>query len=255
MGWVGERCSLAEKPAAGLTVLRAGEQAGVMSLLLSRKNKLPIALLGVGGLAVGAGGLYFLSTIGLQGLGEMINTAMAVLRGLGPWVFFSAMAILPALGAPMLAFTIPAGEAFAGQLGLTGVIAAALVAVALNLALTYWLARYALRPVLTRWLTRYGYSIPRVTAKNALSVLLVVRLTPGPPYSLQCFLLGLAETPFRIYMLVSWLAVSPIAVGAIVLGEGLFKGNYKAAVMGMGLLVVASIGLQWLRKKYLTREN
>jgi uncharacterized membrane protein YdjX (TVP38/TMEM64 family) len=169
-------------------------------------------------------------------------------------VFFTAMTILPAFGVPMLAFTIPAGQAFAERMGLGGVIAAALVAIAVNLALTYWIARYALRPLLTSLITRYGYSVPRITRENALSVLLVVRLTPGPPYALQCFVLGIAEAPFKLYMIISWIALLPYALGAIVLGEGLLKGNFKTVLMGAGVVVVASIGLQWLRKKYFTRE-
>lgn len=219
------------------------------------KKKLPVAKLAISGLVALVVGLLILRTVGLKELGEIVNQVMAGIRDMGPWVFFSAMTILPAFGAPMFAFTIPAGEAFAGRMGLGGVIAAALVAIAVNLALSYWLARYALRPLLTRLIKRYGYTVPRLTRENALNILLVVRLTPGPPYSFQCFVLGIAEAPFRLYMIVSWLAVLPIAVGAIVLGEGLFKGNFKAVVGGMGLLVVASIGLQWVRKKYFSRET
>jgi uncharacterized membrane protein YdjX (TVP38/TMEM64 family) len=170
-------------------------------------------------------------------------------------VFFTAMAVLPAFGAPMMAFTIPAGEAFAPRMGLGAVIAVALVAVVVNLALAYWVARYALRPALTRLITRFGYPVPRVTPQNALNVALLVRLTPGPPYFLQCFVLGVAEVPFRIYMIVSFLALLPWVIGAIVLGQGLFSGNFAAVMTGVGVLVVATIAVQWVRKKYFAREG
>jgi uncharacterized membrane protein YdjX (TVP38/TMEM64 family) len=127
--------------------------------------------------------------------------------------------------------------------------------VAINMALGYWLARYALRPLLTWLVTRYGYEVPRVTPENALSILLVVRLTPGPPYALQCFVLGIAEVPFRLYMIVSWFALLPWAVGAIILGQGLFNGKIGTVMIGVMVLVVASIGFQWLRKKYFARES
>eukprot|EP01031_Cornospumella_fuschlensis_P004859 gene4859-6078_t len=151
------------------------------------------------------------------------------------------MAVLPAAGAPLMAFTLSAGEAFGAQLSMAGVIVLALTMIALNLALTYWLARYALRPLLTNLVTRYGYKIPSITKKNALSVALVVRLTPGPPFFLQGYILGLAEVPFRLYMMVSWLCVMPWAVGAIVMGQGILNGNFKVAATGLGLIVVAVV--------------
>lgn len=216
------------------------------------KRKLPVVKLALAGLVLGAIAVLVLRGLDLRGL---VADGMAVIRDAGPWAFFSAMTILPAFGVPMLAFTIPAGEAFRAELGLGTVIALALTCIALNLAFGYWLARHALRPLLGRLLERYGYTVPRVTPENALSVALVVRLTPGPPYALQAWILGCAEVPFRMYMVVSWFAVLPYAVAGIVLGEGLFKGNFKMAAAGLGLLVVAGIGVNWLRKKYTRRES
>ena len=73
-----------------------------------------------------------------------------VIRGAGPITFLLATALLPAFGAPLGAFTITSGELFAPTMSMPGVIAAMLVAIAINLALTYWLARFALRPVLSK---------------------------------------------------------------------------------------------------------
>lgn len=219
------------------------------------QKKLPIVKLAIVGVVLAVAALLALRSIGAERLLALLDQLVGVIRGLGPAAFFGAMTILPAFGIPMLAFTIPAGEAFAPVMGLGGVITAALVAIALNLALSYWLARYALRPLLTRVLTRYGYQVPRVTPQTALSVLLVVRLTPGPPYAFQCFLLGIAEAPFRLYMIVSWIAILPYALAAIILGQGLRNGNFGAIFAGIGVVVVATIGLQWLRKRFFSRER
>lgn len=220
-----------------------------------QKKKLPVVKLAITGVVLVVVAALVLREVGVERLLGWLDQLVALIRGMGPWVFFGAMAILPAAGVPMLAFTIPAGEAFAPSMGMGGVIAAALVVIALNLALSYWVARRALRPLLTRLLTRYGYTVPRITPENALSVLLVVRLTPGPPYALQCFLLGAAEAPFRLYMIVSWLAILPYALAAIILGQGLRNGNFGAIFAGIGVVVVATVGLQWLRKKYFGRER
>jgi uncharacterized membrane protein YdjX (TVP38/TMEM64 family) len=170
-------------------------------------------------------------------------------------LFYAAMALLPSAGVPISLFTITAGEAFAPQMGMGVVIAITLVILAFNLALTYWLARYALRPLLIRLLNRYGYEVPRVTPQNALAVTLVMRLTPGVPYAIQGYVLGVAEVPFVLYMVVSWLAQMPWAIGCLVLGQGLLKGNFMVAAKGVGVIVVATVAVQWLRKKLAKRER
>jgi uncharacterized membrane protein YdjX (TVP38/TMEM64 family) len=165
------------------------------------------------------------------------------------------MALLPAIGAPLMAFTITAGTAFAGQMTMGGVLAATLFAIGINIALTHWLARRAVRPLLERLLKRFGYAVPRVTAENELSIALLVRLTPGPPFFLQSYILGLAEVSFRLYMIVSWLCVLPWAVGAVVLGRGLFEGNFTVVATGLGVLIAAVVAVQLIRRKLAKREG
>jgi uncharacterized membrane protein YdjX (TVP38/TMEM64 family) len=237
-----------------LTVARAGGQARRMSTPEAplEKKKLPVVKLAVAAVVLLAGAVLVLRGADVPSL---IDRGMALIRGVGPVTFFAAMAVLPTFAVPMSLFSIPAGEAFAAQLGLGGVIAVALVALAVNLALTYWVARYALRPVLTGLLKRYGYSVPRVTADNALTVALVMRLTPGPPYAVQGYVLGIAEVPFGLYMIVSWLGQAPWAVGFIVLGQGLLKGNFILAAKGLGVIVVVVVVVKWLQKKYARRNK
>ena len=234
-------------------MLRAGGQAPGMSLPEAplEKKKLPVVKLAIAAVVLLMGAVLVLRGVNVPAL---IDRGMAMIRGVGPVVFFAAMAVLPTISVPMSLFLIPAGEAFGAQMGLGGVIAVALVVLAINLALTYWVARYALRPFLTGLLKRYGYSVPRVTAENALVVTLVVRLT-GSPYAVQCYVLGIAEVPFVLYMVASWLCQAPYAVGFIVLGQGLLKGNFLLAAKGLGVIVVVIIAVQWLRKKYARRND
>lgn len=224
----------------------------------AQKKRLPLAKLAVAGgvlVAIAAVAVYFVGWRTLVDETLRIKTElMTLIREAGPLVFFSAMTVLPAVGAPMLAFTVPAGEAFGAQLGLGTVIGIALVAIAINLALGYWLARYVFRPLLLRVLGRYSYQIPKVTPKNTVNVILLVRFT-GVPYALQAWLLGCAEVPFRIYMIVSWLSVMPYALAGIILGEGLFKGNFKAIMIGIGLLIAAGFAVHFLRKRFSRRAS
>jgi len=214
-------------------------------------KKLPIVKLFVAALIAVGIAVAILRGIPLR---PLMERGIEVIRETGPWTFFAAMAVLPAIGAPLFAFTIPAGDAFAARMTLAGVIAAALASIAVNLALTYWLARYALRPFVARLLERYGYRVPKATPKDALSIALLVRLTPGPPYSMQGYMLGIAEVPFRLYMIVSWISILPWSIGAIVLGRGFLDGNFKLAVTGLGLLVAALALVNWLRHRYASRR-
>ncbi len=215
-----------------------------------KKRKLPLFQLCIAAFAIVAAALLLLRGVNIRGLA---GQGMAIIRDAGPWVYFAATAFLPAVGAPLSAFTIVAGEAFAAQMTMAGVIAAAMLAIAANLALTYWLARYALRPLLSKFAERYGYSVPRVTKANALNIALVIRLTPGPPFFMQSYILGLAEVPFRLYMIVSWLCILPWSVAFVVLGKGVFNGNFKMAGTGVGVLVAATAFVHWIRKRYAAR--
>lgn len=237
---------------AGLTVRGAGRHRGAMAAPDARKKKALLIKLGVAAIVLIAGAVLLLRGVDLRGA---LEAFFAAIRSAGPVVFFTAMAILPALGAPMSAFTIPAGEAFAAQLTMPGVIAIAMAVAAVDIAFAYWIARVVLRPVLTGLLKRFGYSVPQVSRENALTVLLLVRLTPGPPYFIQCWLLALSGVPFGLYMLVSWLCLLPWLLGAIILGQGIFAGNFGAVVVGLGVLIVAVIAVQLIRRRMRQRKD
>jgi len=216
------------------------------------RRRVPVIGLALAGLAVIAIAVLVLHDLDWR---LLVDQGMAIIRAAGPGVFFTAMAILPAFGMPLGLFTIPAGEAFGTQMGLGNVIVVSMTMIAVNLALGYWVARYLFRPVLIVIFARYGYQVPRVTPENALQIALVVRLTPGPPYAVQTGILGVAELPFRLFMIVSWLSLLPWVVGAIILGQGLFNGNYGAVLAGVGVMIVATIVLQWIRRRFARRER
>ena len=117
------------------------------------------------------------------------------LRAAGPWAFFAGMALLPAVGFPLMPFTFAAGPVFGPTMGVGPVIACALAAVVVNVALSYWLATRALRPLVSRLATWLGYRLPEAGARSAWQVTTIVRLAPGLPFFMQSYLLGLVRTP------------------------------------------------------------
>ena len=236
---------------------RADGQARTMTLdtTLPPARKLPVVKIAIAAVVLAVVGVLLLRSVGLARLVEWLDQFIALIRDLGPWVFFTGMALLPAVGAPMSAFTLVAGEAFAQRMTMPGVIATVGVAIAANIAITYWLARYALRPMLTGLVTRYGYAVPKVNAGNALTVALLVRLTPGPPFFLQSYVLGLAEVPFRLYLIVSWLAVMPLALAFVLLGKAAREGNFGKIGAVFGLIVVAVVVVQIVRRRVAAKRE
>lgn len=182
---------------------------------------------------------------------ESVDGYLRLVRDAGPGWYFLAMALLPV---PLAWFTVPAGEAFAPQLTLPGVIAAGLAAVAVQVSLTYWLARYALRPPIARALGRRGHTIPAVTPDNTWALAWLVRLTPGPPLFLGSCLLALAEIPFWRYLVVSLLVALPWVGAGVLLGRGLLQGNITLIGGGAGLAVAAWIAARWLRRRRADRD-
>lgn len=175
-----------------------------------------------------------------------IERGLAVVRAAGPGWYFLAMAVVPL---PLAWFTVPAGEAFAAQLTLGGVVAAALAAVAVQQALSYWAARAWLRPAVERWVRRRGQQVPSVTPENALGIALIVRLTPGPPMILGSCVLALAGVPFGPYLVVSWLVALPWVCAGVMLGRGLFAGNAALVASGLGLIIAAAIAARLIRRR------
>ncbi|CAM2911488.1 VTT domain-containing protein [Rariglobus hedericola] len=183
-------------------------------------------------------------------LKSVAGGGIETIRAAGPVPYFVAMALLPL---PLAWFTVPAGELFAGQLTVPGVIAACMVAVLVQLSLSYVVARYALRPMVERLLHGRGYKVPQVTPANAVSVVMLVRVLPGPPMILGSCLLALARTPFAIYLLLSALVALPWVCAGVIFGQGLLSGRFAPAAAGAGLLIVLVIAVRLFRRRWKSR--
>jgi uncharacterized membrane protein YdjX (TVP38/TMEM64 family) len=217
----------------------------------NRRLKLAVvAAVGLGFLAVA--GWWYQSQGG--DLGTLKERIIAQVRELGPTKFFMLMAVLPAVGCPLTVFTLPAGSVFAPVIGMPLVLALVWLSIAVNLTLTYWLSRYLLRPWLVRLCQWLGYSLPQVAAENQRGLVFLVRVTPGPPYVLQSFLLGLAGIPFVTYFFISWIISSLYACAFVMFGDALMHGHGKMALMSVGFFIVLTVGVQMLRRHYARKK-
>ncbi len=209
---------------------------------------------------VAAVALCFLAAAGwwYQSQGGDLSTLkermIAQIRELGPAKFFVLMAVLPALGCPMTFFTLPAGSVFAPVIGMPLVLVLVWLSIAVNLTLTYWLSRYLLRPWLVRLCNWLGYSLPQVAEENERGLVILVRVTPGPPYVLQSYLLGFAGIRFFTYFFISWIISSLYACAFVIFGDALMQGRGKMVLISVGLFVVLTFGVQLLRRRYARKK-
>ena len=178
------------------------------------------------------------------------NRCLVFLRTAGPWPFFVAMALLPAVGFPMAVFTVTAGEVFGPTLGVGTVIACAIGAQIANMTLCYWIAGHALRPWVARLAAWFGYALPVVPSGSAWEIVLLVRIIPGLPFFAQNYLLGLARIPFGIYLLISSLVHAGLVVGAILAGDALARGDPWALAAGELMILVAVAIVFHLRRRW-----
>lgn len=164
----------------------------------------------------------------------------------GPLPFFAAMAVLPALGVPITPFFILAGATFGLRLGLLG----SAIALGLNLAVSYWIAR-GMRVRIEALLRRFGYELPDFGEKDrsAVRFTLAVKVAPGVPAFVKHYGLGVAGVPFAIYFGVSMAITGSYAALLIVLGESLLEHRLDRAVWPAAIVVVLGLGLWWWRRR------
>jgi uncharacterized membrane protein YdjX (TVP38/TMEM64 family) len=161
------------------------------------------------------------------------------LERVDPIAFFALMAVLPAVGIPMTPFLIIAGASFGGPIGVTG----SLIAIALNLALCFVLARL-LKPMLASLLRWLGHALPNLSArgKSPARVALTVKLVPGVPAFLKSYVLAVTGIGFGPYFAVSMLISGAYAVLVVVLGKSLLdheRNNVLVIVLLLGMVGLA----------------
>jgi uncharacterized membrane protein YdjX (TVP38/TMEM64 family) len=202
-------------------------------------------------LAVGAGLLLVAAVLVARGLDlkGLFTRGLEAIHDAGPFWFFTAMALAPAVGAPLSFFALTAGTVFGDNLGMGVVIALSLLAITVNMTLTYFLAGRALRPLVEKLVLRLGYRMPEVVADDATDLIILLRVT-GLPFPVQNYLLGLAQVPFRKYLPVSCAAIWPTSTAFVLFGDALLHGKGKVALIAFSAILALAAGTHLLRKHY-----
>jgi uncharacterized membrane protein YdjX (TVP38/TMEM64 family) len=173
----------------------------------------------------------------------------------GPVPFFAAMAVLPAMGVPMLAFVLPVAPAFAERFGLGLVIVFSLLAITFNFMFAYVLSRWLLRPWVGRLVEKLGYRMPELKGSDSTDLLIILRVTPGVPFVVQNFMAGLTRVPLGRYVIVSCIATWAFNTCFILFGDALLHGRGRLAMVAIGLFAALSAATHMVRKHYAAKAR
>ncbi len=168
-----------------------------------------------------------------------------------PLLFFAAFAVLPAFGAPISVFYVGAGAATAGEnpaFPLSIAILGSMASMSANITLSYLLARWVVRPPIERLARRLGYTIPQVHSDDVWVITLLLRITPGPPFFMQHYLLALGRVPMGVYLLVSIPACGLMGAAVVSAAAGLTSGSIVNVIAGVFFVTAIVMGVRFARK-------
>ncbi len=183
-------------------------------------------------------------------VGEWFEAAARWAEGLGPvgLVIFAAIyAVATVLMIPGSALTLIGGAAFGFALGTASVWLGATV----GLGLAFLVARRFARDRVASWLEgRPGFqAIDRAVTAEGWKIVLLTRLTPVFPFSLQNYAYGLAGVSFLEYLIASAVGILPgtmlyvyiaSGVASAVSGESGALGN-TLRVLGLVAFVLVTV--------------
>ena len=94
------------------------------------------------------------------------------------------------------------------------------------------------------------FKIPTLEADSHGELTVILRITPGPPFFVQSYLLGLAGVRFGTYFLISWSIGMSNAIGVILFGDAILHGNTGMILVGLSALVAVALIIHFLRRRY-----
>jgi uncharacterized membrane protein YdjX (TVP38/TMEM64 family) len=167
-----------------------------------------------------------------------------------PVLLFFAITLLPGFGFPASPLLIAAGIAWGGG---TRACCLAISAIALNMTWTYFLTTGIGKPLLLRLFGKRLQKWEAPQGKNLYLITGALRLTPGIPFFLQNYALGIMGIPFLPYILISLPLNAIFVIGFVVSGGAILSGSIAHALVGLGLILLVTLLLRYLRSRYRSR--
>ncbi len=192
-----------------------------------------------------AGGIAVAGTVWMfyvaLGPGEAIRLATLGwerLQSAPPIVFFSVVLIASFLPVPVSLLYAAAGTLYGVTATLLWIAPTAMLA---NLIIHSVCSSF-LRPTLLDQVEKRGHTIPQLNSASDETLLIaLVRITPGFPYSLQNWVLGLAGVGLIRFLAITLVIHMMYASGFVILGRSAFEGELGMVIFAIALLVAVSI--------------
>jgi uncharacterized membrane protein YdjX (TVP38/TMEM64 family) len=220
-----------------------------------------IAVLGILVLVAGQLGLFDL----LQGgtLKERVERLDAMFQSLGAWapaVFILIWIVACVLLLPGLPVTIAGGLVFGAVWGSVWTV----VGANLGAAAAFLVGRYAARGMVQGWIEKNASlkKIDEGVRQQGWRMLMITRLVPVFPFSIQNYVYGLTDIPLRTYVLVTFPTILPatvafnLATGSareVILSGGqpeTLKRTILSLAIAAVFFVLVSLIPGWLKKRY-----
>jgi len=179
----------------------------------------------------------------IEEISSLWDAIISIAEAAPPLELFVAMSVLPLVGVPVSPFWVAAGI----RMGPVVAMAASISALAINVALGYWLANRALRGPLSLWIAERGYSIPRPRGASETQFIIMIRIAPPLPLAVQNCILGLVGVGFGRYMFFSILLQAAYALGFVWFGYALTGKKLWHIVLGAGTLAAILLGMNLVR--------
>jgi uncharacterized membrane protein YdjX (TVP38/TMEM64 family) len=169
-----------------------------------------------------------------------------------PVVFIAGYVVAKLSFFPALPMTLLGGLVFGPFWGTMYVS----VAATLGAALAFLAARYAVRGLVEGWLARSRRlaRLDEAVAQHGWRILMITRLVPLFPFTLQNFAYGVTRIHFGVYVCVSWVCMLPATfaytLAASAFAEGDDSGHMLAYLGGAAILLVAlSLVPTWIGRR------
>ena len=191
-----------------------------------------------GNVAVAAGAWLIYVAIGPDEALRLATLGWERLQSAPPIAFFSVVLIASFLPIPVSLLYAAAGTLYGVPVTLLWIAATTILA---NLII-YVICSSFLRPTLIDQIQKRGHTIPRLNSGSDETLLIAfVRITPGFPYFLQNWVLGLAGVGLIRLLAITLVFHMVMASGFVILGRSAFEGELGIVIFAIALLVVISI--------------
>jgi uncharacterized membrane protein YdjX (TVP38/TMEM64 family) len=166
-----------------------------------------------------------------------------------PLIYFLAFA-QPVVPLPASVMSMAGGLAF----GLGGGLTTALSAATIRACGQFLIARFFGREAVKTLLRGRLASIDRRIGRRGFLTVLLIRITPNVPYDIQSFSLGCSRVPFHIFAMATFVALIPIILLWVYIGQNLTEPSQFWKIVVLLILVIVFWSLRTSSRKIRLRR-